>query len=358
MDFGCSVMDYSTVEEHSEEQDYTPVLSDDALLLILSELSWKDILNVKLVSRRFYGIIHVNYHRLPRRRVLDLSIKYNGTCGKYPFYFKMGVMTVQNGSSGVVQYDSYSRVDRFKNDEELSSSLKMVDLRNLDKFNVPVADNIDIFSILNRSFQVGTKIGVLNIPKLSDKDLKSFQTFVEKLSSVKEIVVNEICAHSTEAKDVSKLLSSLASFNTIEKFHIHECSSTKILSAGIIIELLRRNPDIKSLSIGTGNIEFARSIFEGFFRMEQQSNVKNECLYNKITVQIYFSGEYGLLIDTLRNSLSELENVIKDIHSTPEYVQFDSIVDCKYCFENKHGISKCFFVWDDELSTLIRDWNQ
>uniref|UniRef100_A0A0K0FVK8 F-box/LRR-repeat protein n=1 Tax=Strongyloides venezuelensis TaxID=75913 RepID=A0A0K0FVK8_STRVS len=231
----------------------------------------------------------------------------------------------------------------------------MVDSKNLSKFNVSVADNIDIFGILNKSFQVGTNIDALNIPKLLVRNLKSFQTFNEKLSSVKEIIVKEICTHSAEAKDVASLLSFLASFNTIKKFHIHECSSTKILSAGMVIELLGRNPDIKSLIIGTGNIEFVVSIFKEFFRMEQQSKVKNECHYNESTVKIYFRGEYEFLIDILRNSLSELENVVEDIHSAPKYVQSDSIVDCKYCFEKRHSISKCFFVWDDELSTLFRD---
>uniref|UniRef100_A0A0N5BC85 F-box domain-containing protein n=1 Tax=Strongyloides papillosus TaxID=174720 RepID=A0A0N5BC85_STREA len=49
-------------------QDYTSEISDDALLLIFSELNWMDINNLKLVSKRFYGVVHRNYHRLERRK--------------------------------------------------------------------------------------------------------------------------------------------------------------------------------------------------------------------------------------------------------------------------------------------------
>uniref|UniRef100_A0A0K0FVK9 F-box domain-containing protein n=1 Tax=Strongyloides venezuelensis TaxID=75913 RepID=A0A0K0FVK9_STRVS len=68
MDSNCSVMGYGMEEECFEEQDYTTFLTNDVLLFILSELPWRDILNVKLLSRRFYGIIHDNYLRLQRRK--------------------------------------------------------------------------------------------------------------------------------------------------------------------------------------------------------------------------------------------------------------------------------------------------
>uniref|UniRef100_A0A0N5CCV8 F-box domain-containing protein n=1 Tax=Strongyloides papillosus TaxID=174720 RepID=A0A0N5CCV8_STREA len=356
MDPDCSAIDYSMEEECSKEQDYTPILSDDALLLILSELSWKDILNVKLLSRRFYGVIHRNNHRLERRGVVDLSIKYNGNCGEYPFFIKMGDTTVRNESSDVIQHDSYSKINRFKSCEELSSFLKMVDLRNIDKLNVPFADNHDIFGILNRSFQVGSNIGTLNILKLSEKDLKSFQTFIGKLSSVKKMFVEDICAHSTEMKDDFSLLSSLTSFNTIEYLDIFECHKTMILSADMAIDLLRRSQNIKFLVFGTGNIEFVRSVFKGFFKVEQPRKMEDECDYDEITLQIYFNGEYGLILDILRSSLSEVENVVEINNSNPEDVEFKSNVDCKYCFKNKHSISKYFLLCNTELSAYIGGW--
>uniref|UniRef100_A0A0N5BRU0 F-box domain-containing protein n=1 Tax=Strongyloides papillosus TaxID=174720 RepID=A0A0N5BRU0_STREA len=348
-------MNPNTEEKCPEVQDDASVLSDDVLLLIFKELSWSDILNAKLVSKRFYSIIHRNYHRLARRGVLDLSIKYNGNCGKYPFYIKFGVITVRNRNSDVVQSAYYSRLISLENGEELSSFLKTVDLRDLNQFDVPVADNLDIFAILNRSFQVRTDIDILNISKLSEKDLKSFQTFIGKLSSVREVVIEKICAHSTEAKDVCSLLSSLLSFNTIESFYIHECNSTRILSVGMFTELLRRNLNIKHLTIGTGDMEFVLSVIKIYFTVEQPCKMNNECDHNQINLNIRFSGEYNLLLDISRNTLSKMGNV-EEIDSSPEDVTFKSEVECKYCLEKKHGITKFLELWDYEVATIVRAW--
>ena len=102
-------MNYSMEEERSEEQDYTPLLSDDAIFLILSELSWKDILNVKLVSRRFYGIIHEKYQQLNRRTVHGILIKYNKNYKSYPIRLDIIFDSVIDGDSRIIPF-SYHRV--------------------------------------------------------------------------------------------------------------------------------------------------------------------------------------------------------------------------------------------------------
>uniref|UniRef100_A0A0K0FZN2 Transposase n=1 Tax=Strongyloides venezuelensis TaxID=75913 RepID=A0A0K0FZN2_STRVS len=84
-------------------------------------------------------------------------------------------------------------------------------MRDLNEFHVPVTDNLDIFGILNR---------------LAEKGFTSFRTFVEKLSSVRSLSIEHICAPLTEANDVFSLLS-LSSFNTPESFTICECSKSR-----------------------------------------------------------------------------------------------------------------------------------
>uniref|UniRef100_A0A0K0FZN3 F-box domain-containing protein n=1 Tax=Strongyloides venezuelensis TaxID=75913 RepID=A0A0K0FZN3_STRVS len=77
MDLNNLNMDFTIEDEYFEVKDDTSVLLDDALALILPKLLWKDILNAKLLSRRFYGIIHKNCHKLRRRRIYSLMIEYN-----------------------------------------------------------------------------------------------------------------------------------------------------------------------------------------------------------------------------------------------------------------------------------------
>uniref|UniRef100_A0A0N5BEZ1 F-box domain-containing protein n=1 Tax=Strongyloides papillosus TaxID=174720 RepID=A0A0N5BEZ1_STREA len=349
-------MDSGPEEERSEEQDYTPILSDDALLLIFSELNWKDILNVKLVSRRFYGIIHGNYHRLKRRDVSTISIKYGRNRIRYPFYLNLAFHDTVDEDFPELLNIPYTKTINIQSVEELPALLKVFDMRKLDKLYVLVDVNPDIFRILGDFLQVGTKIKILKILKLAEKDFDSFKTFTGKFSSVKSLNIEHICASLTETKEVCPLLSSLTSFNTIETSCIYECSSTKILSAGMVTELLRRNPHLDYLNIGTGNIEFVRSLFKGYFTVEQPRKMENECRYNVIYLNIYFNGEYELLLDILKSSLSEIGNVVK-VCSDPEGVTFESEVDCKYCFKNKHGILRRFFVSNNEPPTIIRDWD-
>uniref|UniRef100_A0A0K0EZG1 Recep_L_domain domain-containing protein n=1 Tax=Strongyloides venezuelensis TaxID=75913 RepID=A0A0K0EZG1_STRVS len=108
----------------------------------------------------------------------------------------------------------------FRSVEKLCNHLKIVDLRNLNQLDVPVANNIDIFGILNR-----------------------------------------------------------------------------------------RNSNIKNLTFGTSNIEFARSAFNRFFAVEQPRKMENERGFNRSHLKIYFSGDYRLFLDILRNNLGEVENV-------------------------------------------------
>uniref|UniRef100_A0A0K0FVK6 F-box domain-containing protein n=1 Tax=Strongyloides venezuelensis TaxID=75913 RepID=A0A0K0FVK6_STRVS len=349
-------MDSSPEERHSEEQDYTPMLSDDALLLIFLELNWRDINNLKLVSKRFYGIIHRNYHRLKRREVSIISVKNDRNRIRFPFYLKLTFHDTVDENFVSLLNIPYTKTINIQCDEELFDLLKVFDMRKLDKLYVLVDVDCDIIRILGAILQVGAKIEVLKILKLVGKDFESFRTLIGKFPSIKNLFIEHICASLTETKDASSLLSSLTSFNTIETSCIYECSSTNILSADMVTELLRRNSHLDDLTIGTGNIEFERNIFKGYFTLEQPRKMENECRYNVITLQVYFRGEYGLLVDTLKNCLSEIVSVVR-VYSDPEGIKFESKVDCKYCFKNKHGILRSFFVTNNEPPTIVMNWD-
>uniref|UniRef100_A0A0K0G321 F-box domain-containing protein n=1 Tax=Strongyloides venezuelensis TaxID=75913 RepID=A0A0K0G321_STRVS len=304
-----STKDPNMEEEHFEEHDDLSLLPDEVLVIILSKLSWKDINKVKFVSKKFYGIIHKMYPRLERRKIHELSIRYNGDCRGYPFFIKIGVIAVENVGSDVFRH-CFRTINRFKSVEELSNFLKTADLRNLYKLNIPASGDIDIFVILNKSFKKGTNINSLNIGKLLEKDLDSFQIFIGKLSSVKDIHVKCIRLHSAEAKDVCLILSSLSSLNSNEVSYIRECNWTNILSSDMVIEFFKRS-NIEYLFIGTGNIEFVRSLFKEFFKKEKPRKMEEKCGYNQITLRIKFNCDCEFLQDILRNSLSEVKNVVE-----------------------------------------------
>uniref|UniRef100_A0A0N5BVC1 F-box domain-containing protein n=1 Tax=Strongyloides papillosus TaxID=174720 RepID=A0A0N5BVC1_STREA len=106
MDSNSFTKDPNMEKEHSEVQDDLSVLPDDALLLIFWELSLKDIHHVNLVSRRFYGVVHKNYHRLRRREVHNISTKYDESCGNYPFHLEMTIRSVEDRNSRAIRHDN------------------------------------------------------------------------------------------------------------------------------------------------------------------------------------------------------------------------------------------------------------
>uniref|UniRef100_A0A0N5BPJ7 F-box domain-containing protein n=1 Tax=Strongyloides papillosus TaxID=174720 RepID=A0A0N5BPJ7_STREA len=358
MDNNNSEIDSSTEEERSEVQDDTSVLSDDVLLLIFLELSWEDINNIKFVSRRFYGIVNRNYHRLERRRVRRVSIEYDKNSGSHPFHVLMAFHGVDLPE---VLRDFYTKATSFQSVEELTGFLKMLDMKNLDEFIAPFADNLDIFSILERVFEIGTNINKLVIPELMEKDFESFKTLIEKLSSIETFIIEHICSASTEEKDVYSLLS-LSSLNNIQYFQIGECNKTKILSGDIVAKLLRNNLNIETLSIGSMNTEFLKSAFKKFFTADQPRKMESECHHYELNLFLSVRGEFENLHDILSNDIGELENVEEvDVpddsydSDVPELAVFESIADCKNCPKNRHTIRRCVTIFDMEDED--EEWN-
>uniref|UniRef100_A0A0N5B5D5 F-box domain-containing protein n=1 Tax=Strongyloides papillosus TaxID=174720 RepID=A0A0N5B5D5_STREA len=346
MDPNHSIMDFSIEEEYFEVKDDTAVLPDDIMVIIFKELSLEDIKVVKQVSKRFYGIVHENYHKLERRKVHELSIEYDET-DSYPFHINVTFRLIINLNSGGALISDYKRQGSFENSRELSSFLNTVDLRNIGNLDLPFADNIDIFGILNGSFQEGTNIGHMSILKLAEKDFTSFLNFIGKLSSIKGFNIAHLCSSSTEAKDFLSLLS-LPSFGSIEFLGVVECPETKILSADFVTKLLEKNSSMKSLNFGSMNIELLESIFKEHFKVEQPCNMENECDYNQITVNLFYGGDIEYLCDIFRNCLNELENVEEAINSQNlrNYVEFGSNVDCKNCLEKAHKIMRIIRLWN------------
>uniref|UniRef100_A0A0N5CCV6 F-box domain-containing protein n=1 Tax=Strongyloides papillosus TaxID=174720 RepID=A0A0N5CCV6_STREA len=212
-------MDFTIEDEYFEVKDYTSILPDNVLLHILSELSWRDILNAKLLSKRFYSIIHKNYHRLERKKTLGVSIKYDENHNSHPFHVQLVFDCEESVNFQDIPFGTYMITNKIQSGEELISFLKMFDMSDIN-LEVPIADNLDVFDIMNRSFQVGTEIRLLKIPKLMEKDFKGFRTFVRKLSSVSLLEIDHVCSSSTETKDVYELLS-LSSFKATTSFTIN-----------------------------------------------------------------------------------------------------------------------------------------
>uniref|UniRef100_A0A0N5CCV7 F-box domain-containing protein n=1 Tax=Strongyloides papillosus TaxID=174720 RepID=A0A0N5CCV7_STREA len=350
MDLNHLNMDFTIEDEYFEVKDDTSVLPDNVLAIILSKLSWKDILSAKLVSRRFYSIIHGNCQKLRRRRMESLMVEYNENHETSPFNIKMHL------ESGIKTYSLfyssyYKEITNIQSDEELSSTLKLFDMRNLAKLHVPVADNLDIFGILNRSFQTGTKIDELIIFKLAEKDFSSFRTFVEKLSSVRSLSIEHICAPSTEAKDIFSLLS-LSSFNTLNNFTIYECSKSKVLSGDIVAKLIRGNPNLFILEVGPMDVKNSRSILKSFVITEQPHRMKYEYERADTLLVLYYGGDFKQLGDIFRNDFNELEDIekINESYFSENSADLEFNVDCRYCLNNNHKFTRRFCSLDTPMT--------
>uniref|UniRef100_A0A0K0FZN5 F-box domain-containing protein n=1 Tax=Strongyloides venezuelensis TaxID=75913 RepID=A0A0K0FZN5_STRVS len=328
-------MDSDSNDNPSEARNDIFILPDVLLVRILSELSWEDILKLKLVSRSFYNFIHENYHQLNRREVSKVNILHDVDSKGCLCKVDLNFTNIQNNERTNYPYGKSIDVG---SSEELSRLLKIYDMRDLDYLSMAARDNIDIFGIINRSFQEGTKIGDLVIYELSEKNFTSFQTFINKLLLVKDFSILNICCHSTESKDVNPV-SFLQSFNITRSLLIYECNETRILTSDIVDNFLRKNPSVQRLTIGSGNSEFIRNLFKEDFALDQPHKMENKLWCSKISLQ-FFGNEYKQLSRILMNDLYERENVQKviSIQNFPENSEIESVINCRHCPKDKHKI--------------------
>uniref|UniRef100_A0A0N5CCV9 F-box domain-containing protein n=1 Tax=Strongyloides papillosus TaxID=174720 RepID=A0A0N5CCV9_STREA len=331
-------MDSNTDEKRSETENYIFILPDVLLVRILSELSWKDILNVRAVSRSFYNFIYENYYQLNRREVYQVRIFYAKDFESCPFELDLKFDSIRNYKS--TNSNSWVKSIGIQSDEKLSSLLKIFDMRNLEYLSMEVDCNIDIFGIINRSFQEGTKIEDLIIYGLSEKNLTSFKTFIDKLLLVEDFSILNICYHSTESKDVNPL-SFIQSLNITRSFLLYECNETRILSTDMVNNFLRRNPSVERFTIGSGNSEFMRNLFKEHFMLEQPHTIDNNLSCKKLRIRLeFYVSEYKQLSNILENDLYERENVqeVISIQNFPEYSKIESVIYCRHCPKDKHKI--------------------
>uniref|UniRef100_A0A0K0G318 F-box domain-containing protein n=1 Tax=Strongyloides venezuelensis TaxID=75913 RepID=A0A0K0G318_STRVS len=340
-------MDSTPDEKDTEEQNNIFVLPDGPLVRILSELSWKDILNIKLVSRSFYNFIHENYHQLNRRKITEVYVKYEENCKSFPFQVTLtfNEYSYERYWSLYVLSSDHIKTINIQNGEKLSYFFKMFDMTKLKKLIVPVVNNIDIFDILSRSFQTRTAIDILDVSKVAEKDFRSFQTFIEKCSSFRSICIKHLCAPSTEHEEIYSFLYWL-SLKTTRNFEIIECPITKVFAADNVTKLLRENLSLKSLKIGSSNIEFIESISKEFFMMEQPRKInckKDNIIYIHIT---YCGKKFKHLCDILRKDYGEFKN-FENIYcflNFPYFARLESRSYCKYCVDDKHRITRILFI--------------
>uniref|UniRef100_A0A0N5B5D3 F-box domain-containing protein n=1 Tax=Strongyloides papillosus TaxID=174720 RepID=A0A0N5B5D3_STREA len=365
MDLSNSIMDFNIEDEYFDVEDDTSVLPDDVLVIIFKELSLEDIKVVKQVSKRFYGIVHRNYHKLNRRKVLSAKIEYDERCDNHPFLVHMNFYS-ENSSDYLFEEIKlfYEKSTKIQSVDELTGFLRMFDLRKLDLLILPVADNLDLFGIMEGVLEIGTKVNDLVIKKLAENDFGSFRTFIEKLSRLEVLCIYHLCAPSTGQKDVFSLLS-LTSFNTIYCLMIFECNKTKILASDFVVKFIRNSPSLMAIDIGSYNIEFLWSLSKEYFTMEQPRQMENECSHNKIHLNLIVYSEIERLYNNLTNDFGELECVVEEEmisfnlnrENIPLYI-FGSKSDCSNCLKNRHRIKKYVAIYyfmkdkdDDE------EWN-
>uniref|UniRef100_A0A0N5CGT9 F-box domain-containing protein n=1 Tax=Strongyloides papillosus TaxID=174720 RepID=A0A0N5CGT9_STREA len=344
MDLNNLGMNFSIEEEYFEEKDYISDLPDDVLAIIFSNLSWKDILCARIVSRGFYNVINKNYHKLERRKVEDLWINYKKNSDSHPIHVKM---SFYSGDFRDVPMASNTKKTDIQDDQELLRFLKIFDMKNLGYLEVYGSCDPCIFDILNRSLPIGTNIGELFIFKLEEKSFNSFRLFVEKHSSIENLSIVNIYSSSKGVEDIYSRLS-LSSLRSMKAFTNFYTAGKEVLLTDLVIKLLRMNPNIEYLNIGeTNNIEFVKSILKKYFTMEQPHKMQNECGYNETTLYIKFNGMFYFLLLILREELKELGNVGECIYERGICSVFISILNCKYCLKNKHIITRRVVLWDE-----------
>uniref|UniRef100_A0A0K0FGD6 F-box domain-containing protein n=1 Tax=Strongyloides venezuelensis TaxID=75913 RepID=A0A0K0FGD6_STRVS len=282
--------------------------------------------------------------RILGKKVYRLRITYDIKNGNPTFLLELVFSRLEDNDQRRRPYDDLIGIE---GSEKFSRYPKLIDLRNLELLEVPSAYSFNIFDILNRSFQNGTNIEYLRVTKLVEKDFKSFQKFIEKLSSLNFLFIKHLCSPFTETKNDYSLFS-LSSLNTLYHLLIFECQKTNILSSDIVTELLRKNPNLDCLEFGSMNVSFLRGVFRNFLITEKTRKTNGKCGNSDMHVNLMYSGKQEDLLNILMDDINKLRNLKKlnvtfDHQTVPH---FQSNVDCKYCLKDRHKITKEVHLYD------------
>ncbi|CEF62002.1 F-box domain-containing protein [Strongyloides ratti] len=206
-------------------------LPSEILCIILKQVDWKTIYNVKALSKFFYTFVAKNLDSLPKPKVREFEISSYATKDT----IIEGFFLLENKINPICISCQVNNLSQSDKENEIENCLMRIDLTNVGVGKIKTNGKSFVFDILNRYLQPGINVGFLEIEINRCQNLESFSSFIQKIKHVTFFHLTKLCfSHQT----------------------ILKCQCTKFVNPEMITKLFLNNNNLQWLDISSKCSDF------------------------------------------------------------------------------------------------------
>uniref|UniRef100_A0A0K0FZM5 F-box domain-containing protein n=1 Tax=Strongyloides venezuelensis TaxID=75913 RepID=A0A0K0FZM5_STRVS len=255
------------------------MLPEELLILIFSDLNWKDIINIKKTCKLFYTFVESNLHRLQKpklqRLLINSTIESDTRC-KVSFIFKYN----ETKEITIIIYNNdFKKITQKFYDVDYL--FKRMNLSDLHIITINSIGNTIVFDILNNYFPSSIKVGQINIKIKNCPVFRGFSKFIEKISHMYILNIEHLCFGSQKIPSNY----TFPIFNGLEEFNVKECGKTKFFNARMLEKVLKTSPTINQLGIFTERNNLEYTVINSI-RQKQNSKHSDNCIEDYYAVAL------------------------------------------------------------------------
>uniref|UniRef100_A0A0K0F579 F-box domain-containing protein n=1 Tax=Strongyloides venezuelensis TaxID=75913 RepID=A0A0K0F579_STRVS len=309
----------------SIENDFTlpiTLFPTEILRIILKNVDWRSIINLRLISTFFNNFIMQNLNYLPKPKIREFKIK-----SLYVNNDKIEVSLLFN-----CEYYLYDVMDVCisiddKNIPQIEDYFKRMDFSRINFIEIDITGKSMIFDILSRYLTNHTVIGTIIIDIKRSPIFDSFSNFIKNLKNISCLHLKKVC-FSHQIIPHNYLLPMI---NTMEYLFIEECYCTTFINPLMMNKLFLNNTSLKNIAIFSKCKTFQDDLFKNIKDRHKLSKYQKD---KNIDYVIYLlsQNEDGNINEYLENLFPSTNFYVNKWFTS---INFHSCFSTKQCTVNE-----------------------
>uniref|UniRef100_A0A0N5CAL0 F-box domain-containing protein n=1 Tax=Strongyloides papillosus TaxID=174720 RepID=A0A0N5CAL0_STREA len=254
----------------SIENDFTlpiTLLPTEILRIILKNVDWRSIINLRLTSTFFNNFIMQNLNYLPRPRMREFKIK-----SLYVDNDKIEVSLLFNCEYYLYDINDVCISIDDKRIPQIEDYFKRMDFSRINFIEIDITGKSMIFDILSRYLTNHTAIGTIIIDIKRSPIFDSFSNFIINLKNISCLHLKKVC-FSHQIIPHNYLLPMI---NTMEYLFIEECHCTTFINPSMINKLFLNNKKLKNIAIFSKCKTFQDDLFKNIRDRQKLSKYQKD----------------------------------------------------------------------------------
>ncbi|CEF64778.1 F-box domain-containing protein [Strongyloides ratti] len=281
------------------------LLPNEVIKLILKNVDWKTIYNIRLASKFFNSFVKTNLVSFPKpkMKILNISSFYN-TNDTLKIYFSFFC------EDKFINLDSFSISANSNEVEDIEYYLQKMNLSDIEYAWIKTTGKTIIFDILNRYFKSGTSVKSLYIEINNNPVFESFSIFIQKMKYINLLYLTNLCFSNYK---IPKNYT-LPMIGNLCNLFILECQCTHFVNSNMINNLFLKNDNLKEIKIYSKCNNFEIELLKNIKNRQdlcngQEDNHKQYHIYlpkrsgiiNNIEFEKYFPCRTYHMLDAIEN---------------------------------------------------------